>query len=417
MAEDERLSHLEAEWHSNPRWTGITRPYATQDVERLRGTVQIEQTLARQGAKRLWQLLHQEDCVTALGAVTGHQAVQQVSAGLPAIYVSGWQAAADANLSGQTYPDLSLYPSDSVPYLVRRINQALARADQIHHAEGKDEIQWYVPLIADAESGFGGPLNAFELMKSLIEAGAACVHFEDQLSPARKPGRMGGKALVPTMEAVQKLIAARLAADVLDVPTVLIGRTDADSSTLLTSDIDPRDHEFLAGKRTAEGLFRVRSGVKAAIARAIAYAPYVDIIWSEAIKPDLAEAREFAEAILAQFPGKLLAYNFPATPNWKKQFDEATMAGFRRELTAMGYKLQFITTAGFHALNLSMFELASGFKQESVAAYSRLQDRELQAEQQIGYQAAKQERFVGSGYFDAVLQAVSRAAATSKAGS
>jgi isocitrate lyase len=417
MADSGQLPNLEAEWRSNPRWTGVTRPYTAHDVERLRGSIQVEHTLARLGAERLWRLLGQEDFIPALGAITGNQAVQQVTAGLEAIYVSGWQAAADANAAGQTYPDLSLYPADSVPNLVRRINQSLMRADQIHHAEGKDGIHWLAPLIADAESGFGGPLNAFELMKAMIEAGAACVHFEDQLSWARKGGRMGGKVLMPTMEAIQKLIAARLAADVMGVPTLLIARTDADSSALLTSDIDPRDHEFLTAKRTAEGFFRVRSGVKAAIARAVAYAPYADLIWCETVKPDLQEAREFAEGVHAHFPGKILAYNFPTTPNWKKQFDDATIDGFQHELAAMGYKLQFVTTAGFHALNLSMFDLARGYKQGGMPAYCSLQEREFQNEEQNGYQAVKQERFVGSGYFDAVQQVVTRGATPPKAAS
>jgi isocitrate/methylisocitrate lyase len=414
MAQSGPLPDLETQWRSHPRWTGVTRPYTAQDVERLRGSIQIEHTLARLGAERLWSLLRQEEFVPALGAITGNQAVQQVTAGLQAIYVSGWQAAADANTAGQTYPDLSLYPADSVPNLVRRINQALVRADQIHHAEGSDGIHWLAPTVADAESGFGGPLNAFEMMKAMIEAGAACVHFEDQLSSARKGGRMGGKVLMPTFEAIQKLIAARLAADVMGVPTLLMARTDADSSTLLTSDVDPRDHEFLTAKRTSEGFFRVRSGVKAAIARALAYAPYADLLWCEAVKPDLQEAREFAEGVHSHFPGKILAYNFPATPNWKKQFDDATIEGFQRELSAMGYKLQFITTAGFHALNLSMFELARGYKQGGLPAYCTLQQRGFQNEEQQGYQAVKQERFVGSGYFDTVQQVVVRGGTPSK---
>ena len=388
------------------RWAGITRPYTTEDVERLRGTVQVEHTLARLGAERLWQLLHSESYVNALGAMTGNQAVQQVKAGLPAIYVSGWQVAADANDAGQMYPDQSLYPADSVPNLCRRINQALTRADQIHHSEGKNGVYWFAPLIADAEAGFGGTLNAFELMKAMIEAGAACVHFEDQLSSAKKCGHLGGKVLVPTVEAIQKLIAARLAADVMDVPTLIMARTDADSAHLLTSDIDPRDHEFLTGERTAEGFFRIKGGLKSAIARAVAYAPYADLLWCETSKPDLQEAREFAEGVHKHFPGKMLAYNCSPSFNWKKNIDDATIAKFQRELGAMGYKFQFITLAGFHALNLSMFELARGYKLTGMTAYSRLQEKEFARETQYGYEAVKHQRFVGTGYFDAVTQVI-----------
>ncbi len=328
------------------RWKGITRPYSPMDVERLRGSVYIEHTLARMGAENLWNLMHKEPYVAALGAMTGNQAIQQVHAGLKAIYVSGWQVAADANLSGEMYPDQSLYPADSVPSLVRRINKALQRADQTHHAEGKNGVNWFAPLVADAEAGFGGNLNAFELMKAMIEAGAACVHFEDQLSSAKKCGHLGGKVLVSTSEAIQKLVAARLAADVMGVPTLIMARTDADSAALLTSDIDPQDREFLTGERTSEGFFGIRSGLKCAIARAIAYAPYADLLWCETSKPDLREAREFAEGVHAKFPGKLLAYNCSPSFNWKKHLSDSTIASFQSELAAMGYKFQFITLAG-----------------------------------------------------------------------
>jgi isocitrate lyase len=398
---------LELDWLSNPRWAGITRPYSAEDVARLRGSVQIEHTLARMGAERLWSLLQTEDYVATLGAMTGNQALQQVHAGLKAIYVSGWQVAADANDSGQMYPDQSLYPSDSVPNIVRRMNQALIRADQIHHSEGKNGIQWFAPMVADAEAGFGGNLNAFELMKAMIEAGAAGVHFEDQLSSAKKCGHLGGKVLVPTMEAVQKLIAARLAADVMGVPTILMARTDADAANLLTSDIDPRDHEFILGsERTPEGFFRVRNGLEAAIARGLSYAPYVDLLWCETSKPDLDEAREFAEGIHARYPGKMLAYNCSPSFNWKKHLDDATIADFQRELGAMGYKFQFITLAGFHALNMSMFDLARGYRQSGMSAYCQLQEKEFASEVEFGYAAVKHQRFVGTGYFDAVQQVV-----------
>jgi isocitrate lyase len=407
MKNNEQATNLELEWHSNPRWVGITRPYSAEDVVRLRGSIQIEHTLAKLGAERLWSLLQTEDYVAALGAVTGNQAVQQVSAGLQAIYISGWQAAADANDAGQMYPDQSLYPANSVPNLVRRINQALMRADQVHHSEGKNGVHWFAPMFADAEAGFGGNLNAFELMKAMIEGGAAGVHFEDQLSSAKKCGHLGGKVLVPTIEAVQKLIAARLAADTMGVPTLLMARTDADSAGLLTSDIDPRDQEFiLSSERTPEGFYRVRSGVEAAMARGIAYAPYVDMLWCETAKPDLAEAREFAEGIHARYPGKLLAYNCSPSFNWKKHLDDSTIARFQRELGAMGYKFQFVTLAGFHALNMSMFELACGYKESGMSAYCRLQEKEFTSEEQSGYAAVKHQRFVGTGYFDAVQQAV-----------
>jgi isocitrate lyase len=366
----------------------------------------IECTLARHGAELLWQLLHGESHVAALGAMTGNQAIQQVKAGLQAIYVSGWQVAADANDAGQMYPDQSLYPADSVPNLVRRINQALTRADQIHHAEGKNGVEWFAPLVADAEAGFGGNLNAFELMKAMIEAGAACVHFEDQLSSAKKCGHLGGKVLVPTAEAIQKLVAARLAADCLGVPTLIMARTDAQSAYLLTSDTDPRDREFLTGNRTAEGFFCIRGGLDSAIARGIAYAPYADLIWCETSEPSLEEARRFADAIHAEYPDKMLAYNCSPSFNWKKKLDDATIARFQTELAAMGYKFQFITLAGFHALNLSMFELARMYKVSGMSAYSRLQEKEFGSAERYGYEAVKHQRFVGTGYFDMVTQVI-----------
>jgi isocitrate lyase len=408
------ISNNVGNWKTSPRWRGISCPYTAQDVERLRGSLHIEHTLARVGAERLWDLLHDdaESFVPALGAMTGNQAVQQIKAGLKAIYVSGWQVAADANNAGQMYPDQSLYPADSVPNVVRRINQALTRADQIHHAEGQDDVTWFAPLVADAEAGFGGNLNAFELMKAMIEAGAACVHFEDQLSSAKKCGHLGGKVLVPTTEAIQKLVAARLAADVMGVPTLIMARTDADSAHLITSDIDPRDREFLTGERTAEGFYRIRGGLKSAIARALAYAPYCDILWCETSKPDLKEAREFADAVHRVFPGKLLAYNCSPSFNWKKNLDDATIASFQRELAAMGYKFQFVTLAGFHALNLSMFELARGYKRAGMTAYSRLQEKEFLREQEVGYEAVKHQRFVGTGYFDSVQQAITSGTAS-----
>ncbi|HXY48774.1 MAG TPA: isocitrate lyase [Terriglobales bacterium] len=394
-------------WTSDPRWKGIRRPYTANEVKRLRGTVRVEHTLARLGAERLWELLHSESHVPALGALTGNQAVQMVGAGLKAIYVSGWQVAADANDAGHMYPDQSLYPADSVPNLVRRINNALLRADQIQHAEGKLGTRWLVPLIADAEAGFGGALNAFELMKGMIEAGAACVHFEDQLSSAKKCGHLGGKVLVPTSEAVQKLVAARLAADVMGVPTLVMARTDAHSARLLTSDIDPVDRRFCTGERTAEGFFRMREcGLESAIARGLAYAPYADLVWCETSEPDLGEAREFAEAIQAQYPDKLLAYNCSPSFNWKKKLDDATIARFQRELGEMGYKFQFITLAGFHALNLSMFELARAYRSAGMTAYVRLQEKEFCRESTHGYSAVKHQRFVGTGYFDLVATTV-----------
>jgi len=410
-----QIAALENQWRPNPRWQGITRPYKAADVIRLRGTVQVEHTLARLGAERLWDMLHTEPYVAALGAMTGNQAIQQVEAGLQAIYVSGWQVAADANNSGQMYPDQSLYPADSVPNLVRRINQALTRADQIHHAEGKNGKYWFAPMVADAEAGFGGNLNAFELMKGMIEAGAACVHFEDQLSSAKKCGHLGGKVLVSTTEAIQKLVAARLAADVMGVPTLIMARTDADSAGLLTTDIDPRDRQFCNGKRTPEGFFEVRSGVQAAIARGLAYAPYVDMLWCETSKPNLEEAREFAEGIHAVYPDKMLAYNCSPSFNWRKHLSNEDIARFQRELGAMGYKFQFITLAGFHALNHTMFELAREYKALGMTAYSELQEAEFQSEREHQYSAVKHQRFVGTGYFDAVQNVISSGTASTTA--
>jgi len=406
---------LEHQWRSDPRWRGITRPYRAQDVLRLRGTVQIEHTLARLGAERLWKLLHSEPYVAALGAMTGNQAIQQIEAGLQAIYISGWQVAADANLSGQMYPDQSLYPADSVPNLVRKINQALERADQIHHSEGKNGQYWFAPMVADAEAGFGGNLNAFELMKGMIEAGAACVHFEDQLSSAKKCGHLGGKVLVSTTEAIQKLVAARLAADVMGVPTLLMARTDADSANLLTTDIDPRDRALCTGKRSSEGFFYVHSGIKAAIVRGLAYAPYTDLLWCETSKPNLAEAREFAEGIHAKFPGKMLAYNCSPSFNWQKHLSGEEIASFQQELGALGYKFQFITLAGFHALNHAMFELARQYKTHGMTAYTHLQEAEFQSEREHHYAAVKHQRFVGTGYFDDVQNVISSGTASTTA--
>ena len=403
-------------WKQDPRWSGIERPYSAQDVDRLRGTVHIEHTLARLGAERLWEQMHSTPYVNALGAMTGNQAIQMVEAGLPAIYVSGWQVAGDANTSGHVYPDQSLYPCDSVPSMVRRINNALLRADQIWHQEGKNGVHWLVPLVADAEAGFGGNLNAFELMKAMIEAGAAGVHFEDQLSSAKKCGHMGGKVLVPTQEAIQKLVAARLAADVCDVPTILIARTDANGAKLLTSDCDERDREFLTGEeRTCEGFYRMKSGLETAIARGLAYAPYADMIWCETSEPSMEEARRFAEAIHRKFPGKPLAYNCSPSFNWKKKLDDAQIASFQKELGAMGYKFQFITLAGFHALNYAVFDLARGYHETGMTAYSELQEREFAAEKSQGYRAVKHQQFVGTGYFDDVTQVIASGAASTTA--
>jgi isocitrate lyase len=415
MSEDVQVSTVES-WKKDPRWKGVKRTYSVEDVKRLRGSVVVEHTLARLGAERLWKLLQTEDYVPALGALTGNQAIQQVQAGLLAIYCSGWQVAGDANEAGEMYPDQSLYPADSVPKVVKRINNALQRADQIQHSEGAEGPYWFAPIVADAEAGFGGNLNAFELMKDMIEAGAAGVHFEDQLSSAKKCGHMGGKVLVPTLEFEQKLIAARLAADVLNVPTLLIARTDANSAKLITSDVDPRDRELIAGEeRTVEGFYRFKGGIEAAIARGIAFAPYADLLWCETSKPDLDEARQFAEAVHAKYPGKLLAYNCSPSFNWKQKLDAATIAKFQRELGAMGYKFQFVTLAGFHSLNLGMFELARAYKESGMTAYSRLQEREFENERLAGYKAVKHQAFVGTGYFDRVAQVISQGAASTAA--
>ncbi|GIH48937.1 isocitrate lyase [Microbispora rosea] len=397
---------LQQDWETNPRWTNVERTYTAEDVVRLRGSVQEEHTLARLGAERLWDLLHHEDYVHALGALTGNQAVQQVKAGLKAIYLSGWQVAADANLSGHTYPDQSLYPANSVPAVVRRINNALLRADQISWAEGDQEApHWLAPIVADAEAGFGGVLNAFELMKAMIAAGAAGVHWEDQLASEKKCGHLGGKVLIPTGQHIKTLSAARLAADVAGVPSLIIARTDAQAATLLTSDVDPRDRAFCTGDRTAEGFYRVRNGVGACIARGLAYAPYADLLWMETSTPDLDVARAFAEAIKQEYPDQMLAYNCSPSFNWKKHLDDATIAKFQRELGHMGYKFQFITLAGFHSLNYSMFDLASGYAQDGMTAYVGLQEAEFAAEQR-GYTATRHQREVGTGYFDLVSTAV-----------
>jgi isocitrate lyase len=403
-----RLSpHLPQHPDADGRWNGIVRPYSAEQVERLRGSVPIAYTLADIGARRLWTLLQSEDYVHALGALTGAQAVQMVRAGLNAIYVSGWQVAADGNTTGHTYPDQSLYPVDSVPALVRRINRALQRADQIEHAEGRNGHYWFAPIVADAEAGFGGPLNAFELTKALIEAGAAAVHFEDQTASEKKCGHLGGKVLVPTSQFIRTLTAARLAADVMNVPTILIARTDADSARLLLSDADPRDREFIVkGERTVEGFFHLRGGLDCAIARGLAYAPYADMIWCETSTPDLLEARRFAEAVHAEYPGKLLAYNCSPSFNWKRNLDSATIARFQKELGAMGYKFQFVTLAGFHALNYGMYELARNYRDRGMAAYTELQESEFAAES-MGYTATRHQREVGTGYFDRVTETVS----------
>jgi isocitrate lyase len=387
------------------RWRGIERPYTPADVARLRGTVHIEHSLARRGAEKFWALLESEPVVGALGCMTGNQAVQAVQAGLKAIYCSGWQVAGDGNSAGEMYPDQSLYPVDSVPRMVERINNALMRTDQIYHMEGKSGIDWVAPIIADAEAGFGGNLNAFELTKALIKAGAAGVHFEDQLSSAKKCGHLGGKVLVSTAEAINKLVAARLAADILDVPTVIIARTDADAANLLLTDNDPRDRPFLTGERSSEGFFHVRAGIEAAIARGLAYAPYADLIWCETSKPDLGEAREFASALLERYPDKRLAYNCSPSFNWQANLNQATMKNWREQLAGMGYRFQFITLAGWHALNLSMFELASAYRDDGMLGYSQMQQREF-GQERAGYRAAKHQSFVGTGYFDAIQTAI-----------
>ncbi|HEX4025020.1 MAG TPA: isocitrate lyase [Steroidobacteraceae bacterium] len=401
------VDELRRNWRESPRWCGIERGYAAEDVVRLRGTISVEYSIARLTAEKFWRYLNEKPLVNALGALTGNQAMQQVKAGLDAIYLSGWQVAGDANLAGEMYPDQSLYPADSVPAVVRRINNTLRRADEIHHAEGKDGVDWLKPIVADAEAGFGGVLNAFELMKQMIAAGAAGVHFEDQLSSAKKCGHMGGKVLVPTQEAITKLIAARLAADVCNVPTILIARTDAEASNLITADVDERDWPFIDRDRgrTAEGFFHVRAGLEQAIARGLAYAPYADLIWCETAKPDLQEARHFAEGIHRQFPGKLLAYNCSPSFNWRRKLDDYTIGSFQSELAAMGYRFQFITLAGFHALNHSMFELARGYKARQMTAFVALQQAEFAAEEH-GYTATRHQREVGAGYFDLVNQTV-----------
>ena len=410
MTPDARIQaeadQLEARWRDDARWSGVSRTYSAKDVVRLRGSVVPEQTIARNGATRLWELLQREEPVRALGALTGGQAVQMVKAGLEAIYLSGWQVAADGNLAGSTYPDQSLYPANSAPQLVRRLNNALQRADQIDWSEGRNGTHWFAPILADAEAGFGGPLNAYELMRSMIEAGAGGVHYEDQLASEKKCGHLGGKVLVPSAQFVRTLNAARLAADVLDVPTVLVARTDALSAALLTSDIDEYDREFVTGERTSEGFFRVREGIDAAIARGLAYAPYADLIWCETSTPDLGEAKAFADAIHEKFPGKLLAYNCSPSFNWRKHLDDETIAGFQQQLGEWGYKFQFITLAGFHSLNAAMFELAKGYAADSMTAYVELQEHEFTLEES-GYTATRHQREVGAGYFDLVTQAVS----------
>jgi isocitrate/methylisocitrate lyase len=398
------------------RWEGIERPYTSEDVDRLRGTVQVEHTLARLGAERLWELLHTEHHVPTLGALTGGQAVQMVKAGLKAIYLSGWQVAADGNLAGQTYPDQSLYPSNSGPALVRRLNNALLRADQIHRAEGDTDTYWLAPIVADAEAGFGGPLNAFEVMKAFIEAGAAGVHFEDQLSSEKKCGHLGGKVLIPTGHFLRMLSAARLAADVCGVPTVLVARTDALSAKMVTSDVDPADEPFLTGERTAEGFFRVREGLEPAIARGLAAAPYADLVWFETSTPDMGEAREFAQAIHERFPGKLLAYNCSPSFNWRAHLDDRAIAGFQEELAGLGYRFQFVTLAGFHSLNAAMFDLARGYAQEGMSAYVGLQDEEFALEEH-GYSATRHQREAGAGYFDAVVQTLGESSTLALEGS
>lgn len=402
---DQRAKKLQESWELDRRWKGITRPYTAEDVIKLRGSIDIEYTLARKGSEKLWKQLNEENYISALGALTGNQAVQQVKAGLKAIYLSGWQVAADANLAGQMYPDQSLYPANSVPSVVQRINQALQRADQITHGEGDHSIDWFAPIVADAEAGFGGQLNCFELMKSMIEAGASGVHFEDQLSSEKKCGHLGGKVLLPTQTATRNLIAARLAADVMGVPTVLVARTDANAADLITSDVDPYDAAFITGERTPEGFFRTKAGIDQAINRGLAYAPYADLIWCETSEPNIEEARRFAEAIHEKFPGKLLAYNCSPSFNWEAKLDKETIANFQEELGRMGYKFQFVTLAGFHALNHSMFELARGYKERGMAAYSELQQAEFASEKH-GYTATRHQREVGTGYFDQVSMVI-----------
>jgi isocitrate lyase len=403
---NERAMVLQESWEMDERWRGVSRPFSAEDVIRLRGSIDIEHTLAKRGSEKLWNLLHEEGYINALGALTGNQAVQQVRAGLKAIYLSGWQVAADANLSGHMYPDQSLYPANSVPSVVKRINQALQRADQVHYVEGDESIDWFVPIVADAEAGFGGQLNVFELMKGMIESGASAVHFEDQLSSEKKCGHLGGKVLLPTQTAVKNLISARLAADVMGTPTLIVARTDANAADLITSDVDSYDAPFITGERTPEGFFRTKAGLEQAIARGLAYAPYADLVWCETSEPNLEEARQFAEAIHKEHPGKLLAYNCSPSFNWKKKLDDETIAKFQVELGKMGYKFQFVTLAGFHALNHSMFELARGYKDRGMAAYSELQQAEFASEVH-GYSATRHQREVGTGYFDEVSMVIS----------
>jgi isocitrate/methylisocitrate lyase len=405
MPKQQFIADLERRWATSPRWAGITRPYGAEDVWRLKGSLDISYTLAETGAAKLWRLLQEEPYVAALSAVSGGQAVQEVKAGLRAIYISGWQVAGDMNTSLETYPDQSLYPADSVPRLVERINNALGRADEIDHLNGRSEIDWYAPMVADAEAGFGGLLNAYELMKHMIRAGAAGVHFEDQLASLKKCGHLGGKVLVPTSEFITKLVAARLAADVLDVPTVLIARTDALSATILANDIDPYDREFVIGDRTPEGFVAVQPGIRAAIARGLAYAPYADLLWFETSKPDMEQAQEFAAAIHARFPGKMMAYNCSPSFNWKRHLSDHQIANFQNELGAMGYKFQFVTLSAFHAMNYAMFELAKGYRERGMAAYSELQQKEFAAEPE-GYEAVRHQEFVGVPYFDQVTEIV-----------
>ena len=415
----ERIEAIKKDWAENPRWKGIERPYSAEEVVKLQGSVVVEHTLAKRGAARLWKSLHEEDFINALGALTGNQAVQQVKAGLKAIYLSGWQVAADANLAGQMYPDQSLYPANSVPAVVKRINQALQRADQMDHVECRNDcFDWFAPIVADAEGGCGGPLNVYELVKGMVEAGAAGVHLEDQLASEKKCGHLGGKVLLPTQNAVRNLIAARLAMDVMGVDTILIARTDADAADMVTSDIDPRDQEFITGERTPEGFFRTKAGIKQAIARGLAYAPYADLIWCETSKPSIEEAREFAEGIHAKFPGKMLAYNCSPSFNWKANLSDKEIAEFQREIAKLGYKFQFVTLAGFHSLNKSMFELAVDYKDNGMAAYSKLQQAEFDLEAK-GYTATRHQREVGTGYFDEVAQVISggNSSTTAMAGS
>ncbi|MBB3698802.1 isocitrate lyase [Flammeovirga yaeyamensis] len=414
MTKNERIEALKKEWANNPRWSNIERPYTAEEVIKLQGNVVVEHTLARMGAEKLWKGLHTEEFMAGLGALTGNQAIQEVEAGLKAIYLSGWQVAADANLAGQMYPDQSLYPADSVPKVVQRINNALRRADQIQSVADKNDIDYMVPIVADAEAGFGGNLNAFELMKMMIEAGAAGVHFEDQLSSAKKCGHLGGKVLVPTQEAINKLVAARLASDVCGIPTIIVARTDADAANLLTSDIDPRDQEFIYGERSSEGFYKVNNGLDQAISRGLAYAPYADLIWCETSHPDLGEAQAFADAIHAKYPGKLLAYNCSPSFNWASKLSKEEMSTFREKLAAMGYKFQFITLAGFHALNTSMFQLAKAYKENGMAGYSELQEKEFSL-QKDGFRAVKHQAFVGTTYFDAVQNTVTNGTSSTTA--